>query len=128
MRDKGFIWNPSNCECKCDKLCDVGEYLGYKNCKCRNKIADKLLEECSEFIDGNEMLYNETLNIIPLDAIPLNVYKKVHRSCTIHIVLFALFFITSIFICSVFIYFHWYLKKSSANITKINPDTETIIY
>ena len=22
--DKGFIWNPSNCEC--DKLCDAGDY------------------------------------------------------------------------------------------------------
>ena len=22
--DKGFIWNPSICECECDKLCDVG--------------------------------------------------------------------------------------------------------
>ena len=32
--DKGSIWNPSNCECECDKLCDVGEYLDYKNCKC----------------------------------------------------------------------------------------------
>ena len=31
MCDKGFIWNPSNCECECDKLCDVGKYLDYKN-------------------------------------------------------------------------------------------------
>ena len=29
--DKGYIWNPSNCECKCDKSCDVGEYLDYEN-------------------------------------------------------------------------------------------------
>ena len=70
MCDKGYIWNPSNCECECDKSCDVGEYLDYKSCKCRNKIVDKLLEECSENIDGNEMLYKETMNIIPLDAIP----------------------------------------------------------
>ena len=28
--DKGFIWNPSNCEC--DKSCDIGEYLDYENC------------------------------------------------------------------------------------------------
>ena len=62
--DKEFIWNPSNCECECDKLCDIGEYLDYKNCKCRNKIVDKLLDECSKSIDGNEMLYNETLNAI----------------------------------------------------------------
>ena len=24
--DKGFIWNPSNCQCECDKTCDIGEY------------------------------------------------------------------------------------------------------
>ena len=42
--DKGSIWNPSNCECECDKSCDVGEYLDYENCKCRKKLADKLVE------------------------------------------------------------------------------------
>ena len=24
------------------------EYLNYKNCKCRKKLADKLIEECTE--------------------------------------------------------------------------------
>ena len=37
--DKEFIWNLSNCECECDKSCDVGEYLGYKNCKCKKKVS-----------------------------------------------------------------------------------------
>ena len=55
--NKGFIWNPSNCDCECDKSCDVGEYLDYHNCKCIKKIVDKLVEECSENIDGNEMIY-----------------------------------------------------------------------
>ena len=50
MCNEGFIWNPSNCECECDKSCDVGEYLDYKNCKCRNKLVDKLVEECSEML------------------------------------------------------------------------------
>ena len=50
--DKVFIWNPSNCNCECDKLCDVGEYLDYENCKSRNKMVDKLLEKCNENIDG----------------------------------------------------------------------------
>ena len=63
MCDEGFLWNPSNCECECDKLCDIGEYLVYKSCRCRKKIIDKLIEECNENIDGNEMLYDETLNI-----------------------------------------------------------------
>ena len=49
--DKGFILNPSNCECECDKSCDFGEYLDYENCKCRRKLVNKLVEECTENID-----------------------------------------------------------------------------
>ena len=112
--DKGLIWNASNCECECDKLCDVGEYLDYKNCKCRKSIIDKLVEECCKNIDGNEMFYNETL-----DVIPLNVYKSVCSSRMIYIVLFVVFLITIICICSVFIYFSWYLKKYNISILDI---------
>ena len=112
MCDKGFIWNPSNCECECDKSCDIGEYLDYKNCKCRKRIIDKIVEECSENVNANEMLYNETLN-----ASPLNVYEKVCNSCKVYIVLqyiysiysmvyIVIFLIVSICICSVFIYFY----------------------
>ena len=60
--DKGFIWNLSNYDCECDKLCDVGEYLDYKNCKCRKKLVDELVEEFSKNIDGKEMIYNKNLN------------------------------------------------------------------
>ena len=74
--DKGFIWNPRNFECECDKLCDFGKYLNYKCCTCRNKIIDRLVEECSKNIDGSKMLYNETLDVIPMNGIPLNVYIK----------------------------------------------------
>ena len=48
---KGYIWNPSNCECECDISYDVGEYLDYENCKCRKKVADKFVEECTENIE-----------------------------------------------------------------------------
>ena len=107
MCTKGFIWNPSNCECECDKLCDVGEYLDSKSCKCRKRLNNKLVEECSENIDGNKMLYNKTLDVISLNAILLNVSKKVCGSCTVYIVLFAVFFITSMYI----ICFYWYLNR-----------------
>ena len=40
MCDKGFVWNPSNCECEYDKACNVGEYLEYGNCKCRKTLAE----------------------------------------------------------------------------------------
>ena len=68
MCAKGFVWNLSNCECECDELGDVGEYLDYKNCRGRKSLFDKLIEERSKNI-----YENETLDIIPLDLIPLNV-------------------------------------------------------
>ena len=45
--DTWFIWNPSNCEFECDKSCDIGQYLDYKNCKCRKELISKLVAECN---------------------------------------------------------------------------------
>ena len=59
--DKGFIWNPRNCKYECDKSCDLGEYLDYKNCKCRKKLVDKLFEECPENIDEKELHQNKLI-------------------------------------------------------------------
>ena len=39
-----------NCECQCDKSCNFGEYLDYENCKCRKRLLDRLVEECTENI------------------------------------------------------------------------------
>ena len=49
--DKGSVWNPSNSECEYDKSCDVGEYLNYENCKCKRRLVDKLVEECTETVE-----------------------------------------------------------------------------
>ena len=49
--DKEFIWNPSNWRCECDKSCNIGQYLDYSNCKCRKRLVDKLIEECTENIE-----------------------------------------------------------------------------
>ena len=70
--------------------------LDYQNFKCRKRLIGKLVEEYSEDINGNEMVYNAALND----------YKKVCNVCAIYIVLFI---ITSIGISSVLFYFHWYL-------------------
>ena len=51
MCDKKSIWNLSNCECECDKSCDVGEYLDHENCKCKKSLVDKLVEKCTKNID-----------------------------------------------------------------------------
>ena len=100
--DKRLIWNSSNCECECDKSWDVGKYLDYKNCK------------CSENVDRNEMIYNGTLNVIPL-----NDYRKICNPYTVYIVLLVMFLIVSIGISSVSIYVYWHLKRRY---------TETVIY
>ena len=41
--DKGFIFNPSNRKCQCDKSFNTSQYLDYSDCKCKNKIIDHLL-------------------------------------------------------------------------------------
>ena len=105
--NKGFIWNPNNCNCECDESCDIVEYLDHKNCKCK-KMIDQLVEKSSENIDENEMIYNRTLND----------YKSSY--CKLYIVLFVVFLVTNIVISSVFIYFHWYLKKLKIFTTNIN--------
>ena len=80
--DKGFIWNPSNCECKCDKLCGIGEYLDYSNCKCRKKLVDKLIEECTENIEETKLVEKTSTES-----------KRKCSSCTLYKVLFWIFFI-----------------------------------
>ena len=82
--------------------------VDYKNCNCRKKIIDKLVEECSENIDGNEMLYNETLHIISSSD------DKTSDSCVAYIILFSVFLIISISL-SVYVYFFVYLKNRSTN-------------
>ena len=42
--DKGLIWNPSDCQCECDKSCNIGQYLDYEIVSVE-KLFDKLVEE-----------------------------------------------------------------------------------
>ena len=81
--DKGYIWNPSGCKCECDKLCDVGQYLDYKNCVCRKSLIDNLIEECVNVVD-EDIMRNEAIDDCP--------------SCTPYIVLFAVFLSISLMI------------------------------
>ena len=98
--DKGYIWNPNNWACECDKLCDIGQYLDSKNCACRKILVDKLVEECINVVDGDTM-YNETLSIDPNNC----------PSRTPYVVLFIVFLSISVIVSSAFIYFHWYKNK-----------------
>ena len=88
--NKEFIWNPSNCECECDNLCDVGEYLDYTNCKCRKRLADKLVEEFSKII--NEIKIGKIISIHSAEWNSVKDENKCTSSCTIYFVLIAVVF------------------------------------
>ena len=99
--DKGFSCNLSNCGCECDKSCGIGEYLDYKSCVCKKILVDKLVEECTSIIDENKV-YNETLNTSSSNDC---------ASCTVYVVLFAVFLATSVKIGGFFCLFSLVLRK-----------------
>ena len=81
--DKKFICNPSNCECECDKNFDFSEYLDYENCKCRKKLVDKLIDECTE-----------TIEEVKLAKITMfeNKNENKYSSCKVYIVMMMVVF------------------------------------
>ena len=113
MCNKGFIWNLSNCECECDKSCDVAEYLDYENCKCRKKLVDKLVEACTETVEEVKIAENE------------NTHKC--NCCMLYIVLFSILFTVNIGICTYFVYSHWYSKTDVPHV-EFDTRTQTSIY
>ena len=96
MTDKGFIWNPSNCECECDKACDFSEYLDYESCKFRKKLVNKFVNE-----------YAETAEEVKLAKIILaeNENKYKYSSCTLYIVLMIVVFTIWAGIGTYFVYY-----------------------
>ena len=100
--------------CNSKQWCGIGEYLDYSNCKCRKKLIDPLIEECTENID---VIKNDNEN----------EHKKQCSSCTVYIMLFSIFFTISIVIGIYFVYYHWYLKKYSLHVN-FNTHKETLIY
>ena len=98
---EGFICNVSNCECRCDKSCDVGEYLDYKNCKCRKKLANKLVEECTKNIDEAKIASE-------------NEHNNKCSSCTLYIVLSSIIFTINLGIGAYFICYKYMNRDKEA--------------
>ena len=120
--DKGFIWNPSNCECECYKSCDLSEYLDYKNCKCKKRLVNKLAERSS----AEE--YTENIEETRLVEITSSKNENKHKcsSCTLYIILFSMLFTINYGIGSYFLCFYWYLKKDVICV-KFGTCTQTTI-
>ena len=111
--DKGFIWNPSNCECECDKSCDIGNYLDYESYKCRKELVDKLVEECTENVEQTRLVEKASAQ---------NGNKDDCSSCTLCIVLLSIIFTINVGISIYFTYFHWYFRK---DILRVKLNTRT---
>ena len=75
--DRPYIWDPSNCECEYEKSCDVGEYLDYKNCKCRKRLVHKSVEESNEIVEEVKIVIEN---------------KNKCSSCIFYVALFSIFF------------------------------------
>ena len=88
-------------ECECDKSCNIAEYLDYWDCKCRKKLVDPLVEECTENIDEIKLV-NITVE---------NENKDRCRFSTVYRVLFWIFFIFFIISNGVIIYFVYHNNK-----------------
>ena len=98
--DKGYVWNPSNCECECDKSCNIDEYLDYSSCKCRKKLINPLVEECTE-------------NIVETKLVNITVKNENNSRCTSCLVYKVLFFTFFIISCGTIIYivYHGYVNR-----------------
>ena len=103
--DKGYVWNPSNCECECDKFCNIGEYLDYSSCKCRKKLIDSFVEECTVDIDETKL-------------VNITIENENNSRCTSYLAYKVLFFIFFIINCGITIYFvyHKYVNRIKYNL------------
>ena len=94
---KGYTWNPSICECQCDKRYKPGQYLDHKNCVCKNKLIGRLIEEWTSVI--NETMVNNK------DSSNNNTIRNVF------IVLFSVVILIGVICFFVFIYFKYIKDK-----------------
>ena len=77
------------------------KYLDYKNCTCRKRLVDKLVEECTESIkEVNKVSEN----------------KNKCSSCILYIVLFSIFFAINIGIGAYFVYYK-YMNRNEENVS-----------
>ena len=95
--DKGYMWNPSTSECRCDKWCKTGQYLDHKNCVCKNKLIGRVIEECTSII--NETMINN------------NDSDNNNALCNVFIGLFSVAVLIGIICFCVFAFFRWFKGK-----------------
>ena len=41
-----YMWNPSTCDCECNKACKIDEYIDNRNCSCKKCLNGKSVFAC----------------------------------------------------------------------------------
>ena len=116
------MWNSSTCACECNKYCKVGQYLDYKNCVCRKKLIDDLIEQCTSIVD---IEIKNGIDIFTNSAVTKNIVTPVNsdNSTDIYLVLFVAVLIVAVLVAAGFIN---YCKKN--NMTKLDNKIYDVAY
>ena len=54
-----FLWNPSMCDCECNKTSKIRIYLNIKNCSCEKCLVGKLVLECEDEVLNATEAFNK---------------------------------------------------------------------
>ena len=116
------MWNPSTCACECDKYCEAGQYLDYKNCVCRKKLLDDLIEQCTSIVD---IEIKNGIDIFTSSTVTKNIVTPVNSDNSANIYLFLL---VAVLIVGVLVAagFNYYCKKN--NTTKLDNKIYDVPY
>ena len=93
--------------------------LDYENCKCRRKLVNKLIDECTETI--------EEVKVAKI-TLAENESENKYSSCTVYIALMITIFKIYTRITIYFVYYNWSLIKSNAFCIKFIAHKETKIW
>ena len=93
--------------------------MDYENCKCRKKLVDNLIAECTETI---EEVKSAKITLAE------NKNENKYSSCKECIVLMMVIFTIFIGITIYFVYYNWSLIKNNVSCIKFGTHKETKIW
>ena len=98
---------------ECDKYCEIGQYLDYKNCLCRKKLIDDLIEQCTSLVD---IEFKNGTDIFTSSTATKNIVTPVNSDNSTNIYLF-LFVAVVVLVAAGFIYY--YRKNNTTKFTML---------
>ena len=92
-----------------------------QNCKCRKKLVDKLIDECTEIIEEVKLAKMTSMKLHSAE----NKNENKYSSCKVYIVLMIVIFTIFTGITIHFLYYNWSLIKNNVSCIKFNTHKET---